>query len=112
MVPIQCEYFALEGLGQLMNTIKIVKGNLNPTLEIGGVILTMFDNRTNLSRDVATEVRAFFKEVVFETVIPRNIRLSEAPSHGLSIHEYDSSSAGAKSYSSLANEVAERFIKK
>lgn len=112
LVPIQCEYFALEGLGQLMNTIKIVKGSLNPNLEIGGVVLTMFDNRTNLSRDVATEVKAFFNETVFKTIVPRNIRLSEAPSHGLSIQEYDSSSAGAKAYSSLAEEVAARFIQK
>lgn len=110
LIPIQCEYFALEGLGQLMNTIKIVKSKLNPNLEIGGVILTMFDNRTNLSRDVATEVRAFFKEIVFTSVIPRNIRLSEAPSHGQSIHDYDPQSAGAKSYSALSEEVIARFL--
>ncbi|MBL8015171.1 MAG: ParA family protein [Candidatus Doudnabacteria bacterium] len=110
LIPIQCEYFALEGLGQLMNTIKLVKSKLNPELEIGGVILTMFDNRTNLSRDVANEVRAFFKDTVFEAVIPRNIRLSEAPSHGLSIHDYDAQSAGAKAYSALATEVIKRFI--
>lgn len=112
LIPIQCEYFALEGLGQLMNTIKLVKSNLNPTLEIGGVVLTMYDMRTNLSRDVATEVKAFFTEAVFETIIPRNIRLSEAPSHGQSIEEYDASSSGAKAYKELALEVQKRFTPK
>ncbi|MCA9379381.1 ParA family protein [Candidatus Dojkabacteria bacterium] len=112
LIPIQCEYFALEGLGQLMNTIKLIKGNLNPTLEIGGVILTMYDSRTNLSRDVAGEVRTFFADKVFGTIVPRNIRLSEAPSHGLPISEYDPSSAGAKSYKELAEEVAARFVSK
>ncbi len=109
LIPIQCEYFALEGLGQLMNTIKIVKANLSPTLEIGGVILTMYDTRTNLSRDVAREVRSFFGDTAFNTVIPRNIRLSEAPSHGQSIFEYDAGSTGAKAYTELASEIAERF---
>jgi chromosome partitioning protein len=109
LVPIQCEYFALEGLGQLMSTIKLVKSNLNPTLDVGGVVLTMFDSRTNLSRDVANEVRNFFHELVFETIIPRNIRLSEAPSHGQPISEYDPNSTGASAYSSLAKEVAKRF---
>jgi chromosome partitioning protein len=106
LVPIQCEYFALEGLGQLMNTIKLVKSKLNPTLDVGGVILTMFDTRTNLSRDVAQEVRNFFKEKVFKSIIPRNIRLSEAPSHGLSIKDYDSSSTGAKAYEALSKEIS------
>lgn len=109
-VPIQCEYFALEGLGQLMNSIKLVRSNLNPALELGGVILTMFDTRTNLSRDVAKEVRSFFEEKVMDSVIPRNIRLSEAPSHGMSIAEYDPSSTGARSYSDLAKEVATKFL--
>lgn len=109
LVPIQCEYFALEGLGQLMNTVKLVKSNLNPTLDVGGVILTMYDTRTNLSRDVATEVRNFFQDKVFETIIPRNIRLSEAPSHGLAIKDYDATSTGAKAYQDLAAEIAERF---
>lgn len=112
LIPIQCEYFALEGLGQLMNTIKLVKSQLNPQLEIGGVVLTMFDNRTNLSRDVAQEVRTFFKEIVFNTVVPRNIRLSEAPSHGLAIQDYDPQSAGAKAYAALAQEVGQRFLSK
>lgn len=110
LIPIQCEYFALEGLGQLMNTVKLVKSNLNPELEIAGVILTMFDTRTNLSRDVSAEVREFFKEKVFKTVIPRNIRLSEAPSHGLPISEYDPNSTGAKSYYDLAQEVLQDVL--
>lgn len=109
LVPIQCEYFALEGLGQLMNTVKIVRAKLNPALEVGGVILTMFDNRTNLSRDVANEVKKFFQDKVFETIIPRNIRLSEAPSHGMPIEEYDAASTGAKAYRELAQEVVNRF---
>jgi chromosome partitioning protein len=109
VVPIQCEYFALEGLGQLMNTIKLVKTNLNPALDVGGVILTMFDTRTNLSRDVAQEVRNFFQDKIFNTIIPRNIRLSEAPSHGLPIASYDPSSTGAKAYRDLAEEFATRF---
>lgn len=109
LVPIQCEYFALEGLGQLMNTIKLVKSNINPALEIGGVVLTMYDSRTNLSKDVADEVRRFFGDKVFDSIIPRNVRLSEAPSFGQSIIEYDASSAGAKAYENLAREIAERF---
>lgn len=112
LVPIQCEYFALEGLGQLMNTVKLVKSHLNPALEVGGVVLTMFDTRTNLSRDVAAEVKEFFKDKVFNTIIPRNIRLSEAPSHGQSIREYDPSSTGAKAYVQLAAEVSKRFSDK
>jgi chromosome partitioning protein len=109
LVPIQCEYFALEGLGQLMNTVKLVKNKLNPELEIGGVILTMFDSRTNLSRDVAEEVKKYFASKVFNSVVPRNIRLSEAPSHGMPIEEYDPQSTGAKAYRQLAEEVAQRF---
>lgn len=109
LIPIQCEYFALEGLGQLMNTIKLIRANLNPTLDVGGVILTMFDNRTNLSRDVAKEVKVFFNDLVFDTIIPRNIRLSEAPSHGLPISQYDPSSTGAKAYQDLSDEIIKRF---
>ncbi len=109
LIPIQCEYFALEGLGQLMNTVKLVKNKLNPALDIGGVILTMFDNRTNLSRDVAAEVKKYFQHKVFKTIVPRNIRLSEAPSHGMPIEEYDPQSTGAKAYRSLADEVLDRF---
>ncbi len=108
-VPIQCEYFALEGLGQLMSTTKLVKNSLNSELEIGGVILTMFDTRTNLSKEVADEVKAFFGDIVFKTIIPRNIRLSEAPSHGKAIPHYDANSAGAKAYQELATEVIDRL---
>jgi len=109
LVPIQCEYFALEGLGQLMNTVKLIRSKLNPTLDIAGVILTMYDARTNLSRDVAEEVKKFFKEQVFKTIIPRNIRLSEAPSHGQSIVEYDPSSTGSLAYRNLTDELIERM---
>ena len=105
IVPIQCEYYALEGLGQLMQTIKLVRGNLNPDLEIEGVVLTMYDARTNLSQQIIDEVNDFFENEVFETVIPRNVRLSEAPSFGQPICEYDSSSRGAKAYRNLAEEV-------
>lgn len=110
LIPIQCEYFALEGLGQIMNTIKLVKSKLNSALEIGGVLLTMFDTRTNLSRDVAREVQQFFGEKVFKTIVPRNIRLSEAPSYGQAIVEYDPSSTGARAYRDLADEAHQRFI--
>jgi chromosome partitioning protein len=110
LVPIQCEYFALEGLGQLMNTINLIKSNLNAELELSGVVLTMFDTRTNLSRDVASEVREYFKDKVFDAVIPRNIRLSEAPSHGIPISEYDPNSTGATAYKNLAQEIATKFL--
>lgn len=105
LVPIQCEYYALEGLGQLVNTIKLVQKHLNKELEIEGVVLTMFDARTNLSSDVAKEVEKYFGNKVFQTVIPRNIRLSEAPSHGLPITLYDPDSKGAQTYKKLAKEV-------
>lgn len=105
IIPVQCEYFALEGLGQLVNTIKLVKKNLNPTLLIGGVLLTMYDSRTKLSKEVATEVQNFFKSKVFSTIIPRNVRLSEAPSHGKPIEEYDPNSYGAQAYKKLADEL-------
>ncbi|MDD3661576.1 MAG: AAA family ATPase [Candidatus Dojkabacteria bacterium] len=108
IVPIQCEYFALEGLGQLIETVRIVK-NLNPTLEIKGVILTMFDSRTKLSASVACEIQEFFKGLVFETIIPRNVKLSEAPSHGKPIDIYDTLSSGARAYKDLAKEFAKRF---
>src|SRR5690606_12088283 len=84
IIPVQAEYYALEGLGQLINTIKMVKEHLNQELEVGGVILTMFDSRTNLAKDIATELKRFFGEKLFDTVVPRNVKLSEAPSHGLS----------------------------
>ena len=105
LVPIQCEYYALEGLGQLINTIKLVQKHLNPDLIVEGVILTMFDARTNLSTQVAREVEKYFGNKVFQTIIPRNIRLSEAPSHGLPITLYDAESKGAETYKKLAKEL-------
>ena len=105
LVPIQCEYYALEGLGQLINTIKLVQKHLNKNLSIEGVILTMYDSRTNLSSQVAHEVEKYFGNKVFQTIIPRNIRLSEAPSHGLPISLYDKDSKGAETYKKLAEEL-------
>ena len=105
LIPIQCEYYALEGLGQLMNTITLVRKHLNEGLRIEGVVLTMYDSRTNLSEQVVQEVRAYFKDLVYKTIIPRNVRLSEAPSHGKHIIEYDSRSKGAELYLALAREV-------
>ncbi len=104
-VPIQCEYYALEGLGQLMKTITLIQQRLNPSLDIEGVILTMFDGRTNLSIQVAEEVKRYFRSKVYKTIIPRNVRLSEAPSHGKPITLYDSRSRGADVYKELAKEV-------
>ena len=105
LVPIQCEYYALEGLGQLINTIKLVQKHLNKTLEIEGVVLTMYDSRTNLSTQVAHEVEKYFGNKVFQTIIPRNIRLSEAPSHRLPISLYDKDSKGSETYKKLAKEL-------
>ncbi len=105
LVPIQCEYYALEGLAQLMNTVKLVRKHLNPSLEVEGVVLTMFDSRTNLSLQVVEDVRSYFNDKVYGTLIPRNVRLSEAPSYGLPIILYDKTSKGAESYLSLAKEV-------
>jgi len=105
LIPIQCEYYALEGLGQLMNTISLVRKHLNEELRIEGVVLTMYDIRTNLSEQVADEVRNYFKQYVYKTVIPRNVRLSEAPSYGQHIIEYDPKSKGAELYLALAREV-------
>jgi chromosome partitioning protein len=105
LVPIQCEYYALEGLSQLLNVIKLVQMNLNPGLRIEGVLLTMFDSRLNLSQQVEQEARRYFAQRVFETVIPRNVRLSEAPSFGRPVLLYDRSCPGAESYSKLAKEV-------
>ncbi|HYW35984.1 MAG TPA: AAA family ATPase [Balneolaceae bacterium] len=105
IIPVQCEYFALEGLGQLLNTIKIVRQHLNPDLEIEGVLLTMFDTRTRLSDQVADEVRKYFEDRVFDTIIARNIRLAEAPSFGKPALLYDSTSRGAKNYLALAKEI-------
>lgn len=105
LVPIQCEYYALEGLGQLVNTINLVRRHLNSRLKIGGVLLTMFDTRTNLAGQVAEEVKNYFGDIVFKTVIPRNVRLSEAPSYGKTIIDYDPRSKGAEVYKMLAEEV-------
>jgi len=107
LIPIQCEYYALEGLGQLMNTIQLVQKHLNPNLVLEGVLLTMFDARTNLSIQVVDEVKTYFKSKVFATIIPRNVRLSEAPSHGKPIITYDPKSRGAEVYQDLAKEVIE-----
>lgn len=105
IVPVQCEYYALEGLSDLMRTMRMVKQRLNPRLELFGVILTMFDGRTNFSNQVAEEVRRHFPGKVFTSVIPRNVRLAEAPSHGIPVQNYDRSSRGAKAYQALAEEV-------
>lgn len=105
LIPIQCEFYALEGLGQLLNTIRIVQKHLNKTLEIEGVLLTMYDRRTNLSMQVMEEVKKYFQNKVYQTVIPRNVRLSEAPSHGQPILIYDARSRGAECYGELAREV-------
>ncbi|ANW97538.1 sporulation initiation inhibitor Soj [Thermoclostridium stercorarium subsp. thermolacticum DSM 2910] len=107
LVPIQCEYYALEGLSQLMNTVKLVQKHLNPNLKVEGVVLTMFDARTNLSIQVVDEVKKYFGNKVYKTIIPRNVRLSEAPSYGLPIILYDSKSKGAECYMDLADEVIE-----
>lgn len=105
LVPIQCEYYALEGLSQLTNTINLVKKHLNSGLSLEGVLLTMYDSRTNLSNQVAEEVQRYFGDKVFKTIIPRNVRLSEAPSHGQPIIQYDARSKGAEVYQELAKEV-------
>ncbi|WP_314058212.1 AAA family ATPase [Shuttleworthella satelles] len=108
LVPIQCEYYALEGISQLIHTVELVQERLNPDLTIDGVVFTMYDARTNLSADVVASVRENLNTKVYNTIIPRNVRLAEAPSHGLPIHLYDSRSSGAESYRNLAGEVIER----
>ncbi len=108
LVPLQCEFFALEGVSQITQTIERVRHALNPALSLEGIVLTMFDKRNNLSEAVAEDVRGYFGAKVFETVIPRNIRLAEAPSHGLPIFQYDIKSRGAEAYLSLAREVLRR----
>lgn len=108
LIPIQCEFLALDGLTQLLETVKLVKKNLNQNLAIEGVLLTMYDTRTNLSNQVVEEVTAYFKDKTYKTIIPRNVRLSEAPSHGKPIGEYDKDSIGAKSYRELAEEFIAR----
>ena len=105
IIPVQCEYYALEGVSQLMDTINLVKDNFNPNLEIGGVLMCMFDSRTNLSLQVVEEVKNFFKGKVYKTIIPRNVRLAEAPSFGMTILQYDPLSKGAKAYLNLAKEI-------
>lgn len=108
LIPIQCEYYALEGLSQLLNIIKLVRNRLNSSLDLEGVLLTMFDARTNLSLQVAEDVKRYFRDKVYRTIIPRNVRLSEAPSHGKPITIYDSRSRGAEVYRELAEEVVRR----
>lgn len=108
LIPVQCEYYALEGLGQLLNTISIVKKHLNPRLDIEGVLLTMYDGRLRLSNQVSNEVRRYFGDKVFQSVIARNVRLSEAPSHGKPVLLYDALSIGSKNYMDLATEILQR----
>lgn len=108
IIPVQCEFFALEGIAKLLNTIKIIKQKLNPSLQIEGFLLTMYDNRLRLSNQVYEEVKRHFGDLVFNTVIARNVRLSEAPSHGLSVLDYDPTSKGAKNYNDLAHELLNR----
>ncbi len=110
LIPIQCEYYALEGLSQLMRNIELVRAGLNPTLEIGGIVLTMYDARTKLSEEVANEVRSHFGDKVFSTIIPRSVRLSEAPSYGQPAIVYDSTSRGSRAYVWLAEEFDHRFF--
>jgi chromosome partitioning protein len=105
LIPLQCEFYALEGLGQLLQTVKRIRNGLNPGLKIAGILLTMFDKRTNLSHQVAEDAERYFKDLVFKTTVPRNVRLGEAPSFGKPILLYDATSAGAKSYFSLAREI-------
>jgi chromosome partitioning protein len=108
LIPLHCEYFALEGLADLLTTLRRVRAGLNPSLDVDGVLLTMYDERTNLGAQVATNVREFFKEKVFQTVIPRNVRLAEAPSHGMPVTAYDPKSKGAEAYIALAREFLSR----
>ena len=110
LVPVQCEFFALEGLADLMTTLRRIKNKINPRLEIFGVLLTMFDGRTNFSTQVAQEVRKHFPGKVFATAIPRNVRLAEAPSHGLPVSAYDRSSKGAQAYKAVTEEITRRLI--
>ncbi|MCZ6506716.1 MAG: ParA family protein [Acidobacteria bacterium] len=108
IVPLQCEYFALEGISELFNTVSRIRNSANPRLTITGILLTMYDERTNLARDVADEIKRHFRDKVFETVVPRNVRLAEAPSHGLPILQYDIKSRGAEAYLALAREYLTR----
>jgi chromosome partitioning protein len=108
IIPVQCEYFALEGISKLLNTIKIIKSKLNPGLEIEGFLLTMFDSRLRLANQIYEEVKRHFRELVFRTVIQRNVKLSEAPSHGVPVILYDADSTGAKNHLALAQEIITR----
>lgn len=108
IIPVQCEYFALEGISKLLNTIKIIKTKLNPKLEIEGFLLTMYDQRLRLARQIYDEVKRHFQELVFKTVIQRNVKLSEAPSHGLPAILYDAESTGAKNHLALAKEIIDK----
>ncbi len=108
LIPLQCEYYALEGLSLLLQTVKRIQKNLNPELSVGGIFFTMYDQRTKLAQDVVRQVTSYFKDRVFRTIIPRNVRLSEAPSHGIPISQYDAGCVGARSYKSLAEEVLNR----
>ena len=112
LIPVQCEYFALEGLGQLLNTVNLVKKHLNKNLEIEGALLTMYDARTNLSNQVVKEVKKYFEDKVYKTVIPRNVRLSEAPSYGMPISIYDPKSKGAKAYEKFTKELLKNNTEK
>lgn len=110
IIPVQCEYFALEGLGKLLNTIKIIQSRLNPNLEIEGILLTLYDSRTSLGNQVVEEVRTHFRNIAFQTIIPRNVKLSESPSFGLPAIIHDAESKGAISYLNLANEIIEKNL--
>ena len=105
IIPVQCEFYALEGISMLMNTIQLVQRNLNPALKLEGVVMTMFDSRTNLAQDVVEEVKKYFTSKLYKTIVPRNVRLSEAPSHGMPVIDYDGKSKGAQVYMELAEEV-------
>ena len=112
MLPVQAEFYAMEGLGQLLDTMQLVRRGLNPTLELIGVLVTMIDSRTTLSKQVHEEIKTHFPGKVFETVIPRNVRIAEAPSHGVPVGDYDGWSKGARAYKALAKEVAQRIDEK
>lgn len=112
LIPLQCEYYALEGLTQLLNTIKLIRENLNQTLELEGILLTMYDPRNNLSKEVYKQVRSYFREKLFKTIIPRNVKLSEAPSYGQPIIDYDIKCKGAESYIDLAKEILNKLYEK
>ena len=111
IIPMQCEYFAMEGLNLLMRTVSNIKKSLNPSLKVLGILFTMYSKRTKLANDVVEDISSYFSSLVFSTLIPRNVRIAEAPSHGLPINVYDMSSSGAKAYQKLAQEVVGRVAK-